>query len=98
MIACYITQPDNQRDWDEKLKFLCYAYNTATHSTTKFSPFEALMGRIQKLPSDLFDEDIVIDLPFTNQEYVKQLENNLKAVYQLILKNRSFTMNKAKLI
>ena len=97
MIACYIEQPENQRDWDEKLKFLIFAYNTATHSTTGFSPFEAMTGRIQKLPSDLFDEDIIVDLPYTNIEFIEHLKNKFSSVYKSILENRAFTMNKAKL-
>jgi hypothetical protein len=51
MISCYIELPDNQRDWDKKLKFLTFAYNSALHSTTGFSPFEALFGREQKISS-----------------------------------------------
>ena len=54
MIACYIEQPENQQDWDRKLKFLTFAYNSATHTTTGFSPFEALMGREQKIPSETY--------------------------------------------
>jgi hypothetical protein len=47
MITCFIQQPENQKDWDQKIPFLTYAYNTATHSTTGFSPFELCMGRIE---------------------------------------------------
>jgi hypothetical protein len=75
MIASYIEQPENQRDWDKKLKFLTFAYNLATHSTTGFRPFEALMIREEKIPSDLFDEEILVELPINNIEYVQQLEN-----------------------
>ena len=59
MITCFIKQQDNQKDWDEKIPFLVYAYNTATHTTTGFSPFEIFMGRKQKLPIDLFDHTII---------------------------------------
>ena len=42
-----------QNDWDTKLNKLSFAYNTAVHAVTKFSPFELMFGRIPKLPIDL---------------------------------------------
>lgn len=43
MMSFYISpRHDN---WDDLLPFLVFAYNTATQSTTKFSPFYLLYGR-----------------------------------------------------
>ena len=36
MIRTYIGE--NPQDWDQQLDILCFAYNTSTHATTKFSP------------------------------------------------------------
>ena len=47
MIACSIEKPENQHDWDKKLKFISFAYNSATHLTTGLSSFQSLMGREQ---------------------------------------------------
>ena len=52
MLAQFVDQ-HKQDDWDLKLDKLCFAYNTAVHATTKFSPFELMFGRIPKLPIDL---------------------------------------------
>ena len=38
--------------WDEKLDEIVYSYNTAVQESTKFSPFEAMFGRIARLPID----------------------------------------------
>ncbi len=51
MISCYIS--DNHKDWDEKLPMLMFAYNTASNSTTRLSPFKMLYGRKPKIPVDL---------------------------------------------
>lgn len=48
---------EDQRDWDEQLDQLCFAYNTATHSTTGTTPFEVVYGRKPKLPLDLLISD-----------------------------------------
>ncbi|CAF0997317.1 unnamed protein product [Brachionus calyciflorus] len=48
MIKCYIN--DNHDNWDVLLPALSFAYNTATNSTTKFTPYE--FKRKPKLPID----------------------------------------------
>ena len=95
MIKCYI-ENENQRDWDEKLPFFVFAHNSATHATTGFTPFELLMGRQQKLPIDLFEEDVFIELPVNNHEFVNQLKENFNTVYKLVKENRQYKMEKAK--
>ena len=42
-----------QSDWDTKLFKHAFAYNTSVHATTKFSPYELLFGRRQKILLDL---------------------------------------------
>jgi len=43
-----------QNTWDQHLNELCYAYNTAEHCATKFTPFEVKFGQLPKIPIDLF--------------------------------------------
>ena len=35
----------NQTDWDQKLEGILFAYRTATHKSTKFSPFKLVYCR-----------------------------------------------------
>ena len=45
---------------DEKLQGIIYAYNTAVQESTKHIPFEAMFGRVARLPVDFsaYDTDV----------------------------------------
>ena len=44
---------DNQHYWDRQLPKALFAYRTAIHETTHFSPFHLMLGCPPKLPVDL---------------------------------------------
>ena len=46
ILRCFIQ--DYLEDWDEYLKPLAFAYNTAVHATTGLSPFQMVFGFLQK--------------------------------------------------
>ena len=43
---------DNQRDWDQWLQKVLFAYRTSLHETTGFTPFHLVFGRTPNLPVD----------------------------------------------
>ncbi|KZS00366.1 Uncharacterized protein APZ42_003344, partial [Daphnia magna] len=43
----------DQKDWDETLQYVCFAYNTARQESTGYSPFFLLYGREPIFPIDL---------------------------------------------
>ena len=52
----------NKDMWDEKLAEVIYSYNTAVQESSKHTPFEAMFGRMGRLPVDFnankeFDAD-----------------------------------------
>lgn len=47
------TVADNQHDWDSQLPKALFAYRTAIHETTQFSPFHLMFARSPNLPVDL---------------------------------------------
>jgi hypothetical protein len=52
IISMYIT--DEQTNRDEKIQFICFAYNTDRQESTGFSPFFLLYGREPNLPVDIW--------------------------------------------
>ena len=55
------------------------------------------MGRQQKLPNDLFDDTIQIEIPENNHEFVAKFKENFNITYKLVNQNRDYKMDKAKL-
>ena len=47
----------NQKDWDEYLPYLLFAYREVPQETTGFSPFKLLYGRCVRGPLDVLRED-----------------------------------------
>ena len=47
---------DRKEEWDVFLDTCVFAYNTAKHESTLFSPFECMFGRKAVLPIDITEE------------------------------------------
>ena len=48
-----------EEEWDQFLDSSVYAYNTAVHESTKFTPFQLMFGRKTVLPIDIdIDDDV----------------------------------------
>lgn len=52
---------DHSDEWDVKLGELVYAYNTSFQESTKHSPFEAMFGRVARLPVDCNTDNVDAD-------------------------------------
>ena len=48
---------DNQRNWDERVQSILFAYRVNRQASTKMSPFEIMYGMKARLPVDLVFED-----------------------------------------
>lgn len=49
---------DHRDEWDVNLGELVYAYNTSFQESTKHSPFEAMFGRVARLPVDCNTDNV----------------------------------------
>ena len=55
MLKMFVSR--NQKDWDEYLPYLLFAYREVPQETTGFSPFEFLYGHCVRGPLDVLKED-----------------------------------------
>ena len=104
MLACFVNE--HQNDWDEYLQYLAFAYNTSTHATTNYTPYEVVYGRKPKIPLDLIIEneedtsDEIQELNEFGQEslvvklFVEDLQEKLREVYTNVEKNRDYNVEK----
>ncbi|CAF0905958.1 unnamed protein product [Brachionus calyciflorus] len=95
MITCFINEIHD--NWDEDLNLLSLAYNTAVHSTTKYSPYELMYGRKPKMPLDLIYRHPVIYVPVTQDEYADQIKQSLLKAFEKVKRNREIRIRKIKL-
>ena len=72
---------EHQKDWDEHLQTVLFAYRTAVHDSTGFTPFSVMFGRSPTLPVDVIlgrtQQDHCTQLP----HYVRKLQQSVKAAF-----------------
>jgi len=79
MLSMYVGK--HQRDWDEFIPYVAYAYRTAVHASTNQMPFMMVYGRQPTLPGDIL---VRVEQNEHNNttEYVQQLTKRLKIVFK----------------
>jgi transposase InsO family protein len=87
--ATFVTQlakltNSESNNWDSYLYPVVFAYNTGTHSTTNFSPFELTFGRQANLPIDNPPTTFTFSKP---NDYFHQLLRNLKYYHAAVKEN-----------
>ena len=86
---------DSQRDWHEQAKFVCFAYNTARHSSTLFSPFYLVFLREPRVGIDLFLDRSEPGYQST-KEYSENVRERMQKAYQLVSDQLKVTFDCAK--
>ena len=83
-------EEDSDREWDELLPWVLYAYRTSVHSSTGFSPFFLLFGREPTSPLGLLSLTWLGDLAVQEvpaDEYAAALQSRLSIVWSEAAKN-----------
>ena len=89
MIDMLGTLNEEKKDsWSKHLLHMCNMYNSSTHSSTGFSPFELIFGRKSRLPVDLFMGTNPLEAEFSSiKEYVRSLKSKLEFTHELARQN-----------
>ena len=76
---------DHQRDWDEHIQNALFAYRTAIHDSTGYTPFLVMFGRSPTLPIDMMlgQGEEQKELP----SYVQRLQQSLRAAFASVRKH-----------
>lgn len=84
MLAAFVSA--HKDDWDEWVSLVVYAYNTVSHESTGFSPYELVFGRDARSPLEL-DLDIPLKNPCSQSEYSQAIRQTLRNIKQLAQSN-----------
>ena len=91
----------HQKDWDEFLPYVCFAYRTAIHSSTGETPFYVMHGRDPRIPGDLSIREE--EERRTVNEYKQELTSNLAKIQdeiryygEIIRQNRERKINRER--
>ena len=84
MLTSYVSK--HQHDWDCWVDLVAYAYNTSTHASTGYSPYEMVFGRLARTPLEL-DLGLPLKNPCSQHEYAALIRRNLQSVADVAREN-----------
>ena len=93
MISFYVNT--NQRNWDNFIPYVLFAYKTSPQASTKMSPFYLLYGREPKLPVDRLLQQPNVESK-TQEGYATEVEQKFKSAWQLAQKHILTSQNRQK--
>ena len=90
----------NQKDWDDYLPYLLFAYREVPQESTGFSPFELLYGRRVRGPLDVLRESWTGCAPeeTTAIAHVVEMRNRLEEMSELVKTNLEKAQQKQKAV
>jgi hypothetical protein len=68
--------------WSSWVPYWCFAFNTTTHTETKYSPFELVFGKICVLPSNIATVQDIVDPLYNVDDYVCELKYRLQCAHK----------------
>eukprot|EP00794_Sanderia_malayensis_P018344 gene18344-biopygen12294 len=83
MLANFVSV--HKDNWDLWVDLAVYAYSTSTHSSTGFSPYELVSGKVPRTPVEL-DLGLPLKNPVTQSEYSDSLWKHLHSIQKVAQK------------
>jgi len=82
-----ISENENRDDWDEKLPYVMFAYNTSVQASTQYTPHEMVFGYLPRLSVDreLLEAEDWIPMNELTEDYaaaMKKIRTNLKIAHE----------------
>jgi hypothetical protein len=84
------------KSWCEMLPYIAFAYNSAKHSSTEFSPFYLMFAREANTPIDLVSDLNAERFEGTATQYVDLVRQRMRAAYDIVFKNMGAAFERAK--
>jgi hypothetical protein len=75
---------ENQRNWTDCLPYVAYAYNTAYHSSTTFTPFYLMFLREPRMGVDIMDETCKATEFSSPEDYARVMRERMQSAYQIV--------------
>jgi hypothetical protein len=69
---------EDQSNWDEWVPYAVHVYNTSTHTSTGYTPFELVYGFKSTMPSNLQESPSV---QYIYDDFVAELKNRLQRAH-----------------
>lgn len=70
----------DQTDWDCWMPFAMFSYNTTTHTSTKFSPYELVFGHKPNLPTSITSKP---EFKYSYDNYIDELTLRLRKSHEV---------------
>jgi hypothetical protein len=75
---------ENQRNWSDCLPYVAYAYNTAYHTSTTFTPFFLMFLREPRMGIDMVSETYTAAEFSSPEEYAHVMRERMQGAYRLV--------------
>jgi hypothetical protein len=90
------TVDENQRNWTDCLPYLVYAYNSAYHNSTTFSPFYLMFMREPRMGIDMFCEGYSAAKHSSPDQYARVMRERMRAAYKIVHEQLKVKFARAK--
>jgi hypothetical protein len=84
---------EDQSNWDEWVPYAAYAYNTSTHTSTGYTPFELVYGFKSTMPSALQANPSV---QYSYDDFVAELKGRLQTAHRIARERLTDAKEKSK--